>query len=212
MRLVVEHLDAGVPADRIAIVSRVSQPYAVLVHEELQAAGIAHSVRPAPFARPEHRGAHVARIAALAGERASTRRLMRLLRSAPIRDPAVGSTRPDRWDRVARNAGVVAGLDQWHRRLDEAKRSRLERVQATLTDTTEPMLPLDADTVEADGRAAEIDALRSFVDRLAAATDPGEKRGGVGSAGGPRRCSCVIWATRARPRRGPRPTSALAPR
>ena len=33
---------------------------------------------------------------------------MRLLRSAPIRDPAGGSTRPDRWDRVARNAGVVA--------------------------------------------------------------------------------------------------------
>jgi len=177
VRIVLEHLEAGVPADRIAIVSRVAQPYSLLVHEELDAAGIEHSA-PAPV-RLAQSIAGRSLLGLLRWPINGHRRdeLMRLLRSAPIRDPAGGATRPDRWDRVARNAGVVGGLDQWHRRLDEAARSRLERVKATLSGAAEPTLPLDGEPVEADARAAEIDALRSFVDRLAAATDPTDKRG-----------------------------------
>jgi RecB family exonuclease len=177
VRAVVEHLREGVPADRIAIVSRVSQPYSLLIHEELAAAGIEHSA-PAPLRLAQSIAGRTL-LGLLQWPANGHRRdeLMRLLRSAPIRDPAGGSTRPDRWDRHARNAGVVAGLDQWRHRLHEAKRARLERVTASLTDATSPTLPLDGDEPEADGRIAELDALGSFVDRLAAATDPGERRG-----------------------------------
>ncbi|MEY2420572.1 MAG: ATP-dependent helicase/nuclease subunit [Acidimicrobiaceae bacterium] len=177
VRVVLEHLRAGVAADRIAIVSRVAQPYSLLVHEELAAAGVDHSA-PAPLRLAQSIAGRTL-LGLLQWPANGHRRdeLMRLLRSAPIRDPAGGATRPDRWDRYARNAGVVAGLEQWRRRLDEAKRARLERVTAPLTDATIPTLPLDGEESEADGRIAELDALWSFVERLAAATDPGEKRG-----------------------------------
>lgn len=177
VRVALEHLRAGVPADRIAIVSRVPQPYSLLVHEELTAAGIEHSA-PAPLRLAQSIAGRTL-LGLLEWPANGHRRdeLMRLLRSAPIRDPAGGATRPDRWDRHARNAGVVAGLDQWRRRLDEAKRARLERVTAPLAEAAAPTLPLDGIEAEADGRIAELDALGSFVERLAAATNPGDKRG-----------------------------------
>jgi ATP-dependent helicase/nuclease subunit B len=177
VRVALDHLRAGVPADRIAIVSRVAQPYSLLVHEELAAAGIEHSA-PAPLRLAQSIAGRT--LLGLLGWPLNGHRrdeLMRLLRSAPIRDPAGGATRPDRWDRHARNAGVVAGLDQWRKRLEEAKRARLERVTAALVDSTAPTLPLDGEQIESDGRIAELDALASFVERLAAATDPGERRG-----------------------------------
>src|SRR5262249_54568649 len=110
--------------------------------------------------------------------------LMRLLRSAPLRDPAGGRARPDRWDRVARDAGVVSGLDQWRQRLDVARDRAPERIAGDIDAVDDPALPLD-DAAEPDAsspslgllrRIVEIDALRSFVARLAIDTDPGDRR------------------------------------
>ena len=177
VRVIVEQLRAGVPADRIAVVSRVVHPYALLLHEELAAAGIEHSA-PAPMQLSQSIAGR-ALLGLLTWPVNGHRRdeLMRLLRSVPFRDPAGGSTRPDKWDRLARRAGVVGGLDQWRRRLDEAKRGRLEWATANLVDTGEPTLPFDGLDPETASRIAEIDALASFVERLAVATDPGARRG-----------------------------------
>lgn len=177
VRAVVEHLGRGVPADRIAIVSRVATPYSLLVHEELDAASIEHSA-PGPV-RLAQSIAGRSLLGLLGWARNGHRRdeLMRLLRSAPIRDPAGGLTRPDRWDRLARNAGVVGGLEQWRRRIEEAKRERLERATAPLALAGAPTLPLDGTAPEVDERLGELDALLEFVERLAAATDPGARRG-----------------------------------
>jgi hypothetical protein len=110
---------------------------------------------------------------------------MRLLRSAPLRDPAGGRTRADRWDRVARDAGVVSGLQQWQQRLGAARDRAVERISGDGEGADEPTLPLDTDESElagtrpADGsrrRIVEIDALHSFVDRLAVDTDAGDRR------------------------------------
>src|SRR5205807_501865 len=111
-----------VPADRIAVVSRVASPYSLLVHEELAAAGVVHSA-PAPYSLAQSVAGRTL-LGLLSWPANGHRRddLMRMLRAAPIRDQAGGRARPDRWDRIARGAGVVGGLDQWHRRLDEAKR------------------------------------------------------------------------------------------
>ena len=176
VRIVVEQLRAGVPADRIAVVSRVAAPYALLLHEELSAAGIEHSA-PAPLQLAQSIAGRTL-LGLLAWPTNGHRRdeLMRLLRSVPFRDPAGGSTRPDRWDRLARRAGVVGGLEQWQRRLDEAKRGRLEWATANLADTGEPTLFEELDP-ETASRIAELDALASFVERLAVATDPGDRRG-----------------------------------
>ena len=177
VRLVVEELRAGVPPDRIAVVSRVVHPYALLLHEELAAAGIEHSA-PAPLQLSQSIAGRTL-LGLLTWPANGHRRdeLMRLLRSVPFRDPAGGSTRPDKWDRLARRAGVVGGLEQWRRRLDEAKRGRLEWATANLADSGEPTLPFEGMDPETASRIAEIDALASFVERLAVATDPGEKRG-----------------------------------
>jgi ATP-dependent helicase/nuclease subunit B len=177
VRIALEHLGNGVPADRIAIVSRVSVPYSLLVHEELSAAGIDHSA-PSPVRLSQSIAGRT--LLGLVNWPINGHRrddLMRLLRSSPLRDPAGGSTRPDRWDRIARNAGVVGGLDQWRRRLEEARRARLERVTASLDDAKDPMLPLDGSQAEVDSRLAELDALASFVEGLAHTTDPGDRRG-----------------------------------
>ncbi|MEY2434240.1 MAG: ATP-dependent helicase/nuclease subunit, partial [Acidimicrobiaceae bacterium] len=177
VRVTLEHLRGGAPADRIAIVSRVSDPYALLIHEELAAVGIEHSA-PSPLQLAQSIAGRTL-LGLLAWPANGHRRdeLMRLLRCAPVRDPAGGSTHPDRWDRLARRAGVVAGLDQWHRRLDEAKRERLERATAPIAAAGAPTLPFDGEQHDATSRIVELDALDSFVERLAAATDPGGRKG-----------------------------------
>jgi hypothetical protein len=183
-RHVVDRLAAGVAADRIAIVSRIRSPYALLVHEELASAGLSHSA-PAPVQLGQSIAGR-SLLGLLAWRTNGHRRddLMRLLRSAPLLDPAGGRARPDRWDRVARDAGVVSGLDQWRQRLGAARDRAVQRMASDGDIVDEPVLPLD-DDVEAGGprpsaglqrRIIEIDALRAFVDRLVADTDPGDRR------------------------------------
>jgi hypothetical protein len=175
-----------VPPDRIAIVSRVSSPYTLVVHEELTAAGVAHTA-PAPMQLGQSITGR-ALLGLLAWPVNGHRRdeLMRLLRSAPLRDPAGGRARPDRWDRVARDAGVVSGLQQWRQRLGAARDRVVERMTADGEGSDEPTLPLGDEGSGVDGsshpsgglrrRVVELDALRSFVDRLAVDTDAGDRR------------------------------------
>jgi hypothetical protein len=183
-RRVVDRVAAGVAPDRIAIVSRVHSPYALLVHEELAAAGLPHSA-PAPVQLGQSITGR-SLLGLLAWSAGGHRRddLMRLLRSAPVRDPAGGRTRPDRWDRYARDAGVVSGLDQWRQRLDAARERAIERIGSDGEAADEPMLPLEDELASGGSRPStglrrrvvEIDALRSFVDRLATDADPGDRR------------------------------------
>jgi hypothetical protein len=164
VRSVLEGIAEGVVPDRIAVVSRVASPYTLLVHEELSAAGIPHSA-PATMQLGQSIAGRVL-LGLLQWKAKGLRRddLMRLLRSAPLRDPDGRRTRPDRWDRVARDAGVVAGIEQWRQRLDAARSRLIER-----------SAPFDPDE-HAQRRLAELDGLRTFVDRLADDTDPGDRR------------------------------------
>ena len=89
----------------------------------------------------------------------------------------------------------MAGLDQWRQRLDAARARHLERLARSraVDEPSSPPLPappaLPLDSLDADAdvvqrtelteslqrRVAEIDALRSFVERLARDTDPGDR-------------------------------------
>ncbi len=158
VRVAVAALERGVAAERIAIVSRVAEPYALLVHEELAAAGLPHS---APS--PARLGQTIAGRTLLAllrwgpdGHPGAT--LLRLLRGAPIRGVDGAKVRADRWDRIARDAGVVAGLAEWQSRLAARRASVAEWLR-------------DRDPAELQQKLADIDELGAFVDHLAAVTD-----------------------------------------
>lgn len=116
VRCVMDAARRSVPLDRVAVLYATPQPYARLVHEQLAAADVRHN------------GAAVVPLTA----RVAGRALLGLLGL-----PATGFRREDvfawlagarlhdrgrpvpvtAWERLSRDAGVVAGRDQWDRRL-----------------------------------------------------------------------------------------------
>ena len=116
VREVVETLRTT-PAHRVAVLYSARSPYARLLHEHLDAAGVTTNgagVRPA-----DERA--VARtlleVLALAEHDVPRAALFQALANAPARD-FIGERVPvSRWERISRAAGVVAGAD-WPTRLD----------------------------------------------------------------------------------------------
>ena len=164
-RLVLDAIASGTAPERIAVVSRVREPYALLVHEELAAAGVRHSA-PAPNRLTQSMAGRTL-LGLLAWVPSGARRsdLVRLLRGAPLLDDEGRTARPDRWDRAARNAGVVAGLDQWRTRLATARKALADRLA-------------EQDEVDEGGdRLESLDRLGAFVEHVAALTNPGERTG-----------------------------------
>ncbi|HET6662879.1 MAG TPA: PD-(D/E)XK nuclease family protein [Acidimicrobiales bacterium] len=118
VRAVVDAARAGTPLERIAILFGTREPYGRLVHEHLAAAGIPRNgaaIRPLAgsvagrtllelLALPDHdfrRADVVGLLARSAGGRGSGGKI-----------PAA------EWQRVSRQAGVVAGRDHWSQRLE----------------------------------------------------------------------------------------------
>ena len=137
VRAVVDAGRGGTPLERIAILFGASEPYGRLVHEHLDAAGISRNgaaVRPLAgsvagrllldlLALPDHdfrRADVVGLLSRSAGGRGSSRTI---------------STAE--WQRVSRQAGVVAGRDQWSQRLERLAAEldrRASDVEVTGTD------------------------------------------------------------------------------
>lgn len=165
LRIVLDAVAAGASPERIAVVSRTREPYTLLVHEELAAAGLNHSA-PSPTRLAQSMAGRTL-LGLLEWQPGGARRadLVRILRAAPVLDGRGERTRPDRWDRAARKAGVVGGLEQWRTRLANARSARVAR----LVQRDEP--------VEDDQRLSALDELTSFVVHVAALTEPGERRG-----------------------------------
>ncbi|CAM3825874.1 PD-(D/E)XK nuclease family protein [Smaragdicoccus niigatensis] len=105
------------PAHRVAVLYTGTSPYARLLYESLNSAGITTN---GPGARPVSERS-VARILletlALVDSGASRPELFRAIASGPTRDFAGERIPTARWERVSREAGVVSG-DDWQVRLD----------------------------------------------------------------------------------------------
>jgi ATP-dependent helicase/nuclease subunit B len=163
VRLALTRADDGVPLHRMAILYRLADPYARTVAQALAAASI-----PAAGPTPRRLADTVAGRVLLALLELADHDLARdavaaWLASGPVRDPARG--RPVdayRWDLLSREAGVVAGADQWDERLARLGAARTAaRDELAVTGDDEAMHARMASDVE------ELAALRTFVATLA---------------------------------------------
>ena len=135
------------------------EPYAALIAEQLAGAGV-------PAAGPSTRklaatpvGRTLKGIVDLAGSDLPREEVMRWLTSCPVKPPSAGFS-PSRWDAVSREAGVVAGIEQWRDRLAHYA----TRQQRTATSQREELS--EGRGKELEQSAAEASALRSFMLRL----------------------------------------------
>ena len=118
VRAVVDAARAGTPLERIAILFGTREPYGRLVHEHLEAAGVSRNgaaVRPLAGSVA---GRSLLDLLALRDHDFRRADVVGLLgRSAD----GLGSARripAAEWQRVSRQAAVVAGRDQWSQRLE----------------------------------------------------------------------------------------------
>jgi ATP-dependent helicase/nuclease subunit B len=161
VRRTIAALTEGTDPEDVAIVSRVASPYLVLAHELLESAGVPHHA-PATTALAQSVAGRTLLGFLRVAERGFRRaELFRWVRGAPVR-LADGGRVSSSFDRIARQAGVAAGVEQWHARLDRLAAERAER--AARRGGGDPDRP--------DYLLAGIEGLRGFIDHLAALAEP----------------------------------------
>jgi RecB family exonuclease len=117
VRLLVDALVEGVPLERMAVLYGAAEPYARLVHEHLDAAGIPHNGAAVRTLAESVLGRSLLGLLALPDREFHRHDVMSLLASAPVW--FAGRPVPSaRWERISRRAGVVRGTTQWHDRLE----------------------------------------------------------------------------------------------
>lgn len=165
VRGVMERVARGVPLHRMAVLYPAAQPYALLLTQQLVAAGV-------PAAGPAVRRlrdsvAGVALLGLLRLPECGWRRedVVAWLASAPVLDGDGQPVPAAAWDRASREAGVVEGADQWQ--------DRVSRHAAALADQ---LAACDDEDETAQARIqraiARVDGLRRFMADLVPAAAP----------------------------------------
>jgi RecB family exonuclease len=180
-----ERAAAGVPLHRMAVLYPGAEPYAAVLADRLDAAGLPWNGAPRRTLAETMSGAVLLGLLGLADGRLRRDAVVDWLSSAPIvADEASDALVPAavvpaaRWDVLSQRAGVVGGLDEWERRL--AHLARTARAQADrLADDP------DAERAVRHLRfgAEEAAALARFVGELAGRLDPGGPAGWAGFVG-----------------------------
>jgi ATP-dependent helicase/nuclease subunit B len=117
LRLVVAAARAGTPLGRCAVVYGSRDPYARLLGDALDAAGIEWFGSAVQTAESSLLGRSLLTLLALPDRDFSRRDIAAWLAGAPIRGLDNRPAPVAAWERASRAAGVVAGLDQWTSRL-----------------------------------------------------------------------------------------------
>jgi hypothetical protein len=135
LRLISEHLDKGVPLHRIAALYSIAQPYALLAHEQFEAAGVPHNGPSVRTLAQTLSGRTLLGLLRLREADFRREAVMDWLSAAPVLEEPNGRPAPaHRWDALSRAAGIVAGAGQWTDRLARHLRSlrgRLEAIERT---------------------------------------------------------------------------------
>ena len=153
VRGVVDAMRDGVPLERMAVLYASNDPYAQLLHEHFELAGIAHNGASVRALDDSVLGRALLRLLALPDDDFRREALFTLLAAAPMLDGKGHSVPSAAWERVSRLARVVGGLEQWHVLLDAYAAELGER---------------DWDARE----RARVGQLRAFVDALADDLEP----------------------------------------
>lgn len=150
---------AGTPFQRMAVLYWQQEPYAPLVAEQFAIAGIPTAGPPAVRLAATAAGRMVKDMVDLAGGELPRDEIMRWLTSCPVKaDRTVYS--PARWDALSRDAGVIAGIDQWRDRLARYAAAQKQAGEERNEEPSAAKRTLVAESI------SEARALRDFMLRL----------------------------------------------
>ena len=159
VRSIASAVHEGTSFNRIAVLYWQREPYASLIAEQLGMAEIPTAGPSSGRLASTPVGRMVKGMVALAGGDLPRDEVTRWLTSSPVKSTSAGF-RPSRWDAISRDAGVVAGIEQWSDRLaryagrqDRAARDHSEDIP-------------DARQLRLEQSAKETWALRRFMSKL----------------------------------------------
>ena len=150
---------AGTPFHRMAVLYWQREPYASLIAEQFAMADLPTAGPTAGRLAATPVGRMVKGMVDLAGGDLPRDEVTRWLTSCPVRSTSPGF-RPSRWDAISRDAGVVAGVEQWRERLARYA-GRQERAANDQSDD----IP-EAKLLRIKQSASEAWSLRAFMLRL----------------------------------------------
>ena len=107
------------PFHKMAVLYRIRDPYAALIHHELHEADIPVAGPGAGLLRNTASGRTLMGLLDLADGEFPRARVMAWLTGCPVRPKdAQEAINPSTWDALTKRAGIVGGLGQWQGRLD----------------------------------------------------------------------------------------------
>lgn len=160
LRIVADALDAGTPLHRMAIVYRLSSPYARIAGEAVTRVGW-HWSGPSPVTLGDTvAGRSLLSVLGLAEHDLPRDAFAAFLAAAPVVDGPRGVEVPaHRWDVLTREAGIVGGIAQWHDRL-AAYTTRLQQQRADCSERDDGS---DAQIEHIDANLNEVRRIDAFV-------------------------------------------------
>ncbi|MEM9203908.1 MAG: PD-(D/E)XK nuclease family protein, partial [Actinomycetota bacterium] len=168
LRLVIDAARSGTPLGRVAVLYGNRDPYARLVGDAFDAAGIPWFGTSVRTAESSLLGRSLLALLALLDRDLSRQDIAAWLAGAPVRGADNRPAPVAAWERASRAAGVVAGLDQWQSRLARyADDLDADAAQAERDDENE----WRAERLRRDATSAR--ELSAFVVALDAALRPG---------------------------------------
>ena len=168
LRVVVDAARSGVPLGRCAVLYGSRDPYARLLGDAFDAAGVEWFGASVQTADASLLGRSLLALLALPDHDLNRRDVAAWLAGAPIRGVDNRPAPVAAWERASRAAGVVAGADQWATRLGRLVEELT--ADATLAERDEEQ-SWRAERLRSEaGQAAD---LQRFVARLVADLDPG---------------------------------------
>jgi len=171
VRALIDAVRDGTPLDRIAIVYGSHEPYARLVHEQLDAAGIAHNGAAVVPLTARAAGRTLLGLLALPTSGFRRADVFAWLSGAPLRHQG-RSVPVTAWERLSRDAGVVAGRHDWDGLLSVFAESCDEEAQRAADDPDAPEWRAERKRDEAARTRALRDFVLSLIDDLAGAATP----------------------------------------
>jgi len=128
VRLAMDALASGTPADRIAVLHGAEEPYGRLLAEHFEAAGVPHQGGVARSLAESVAGRGLTSLLAVADQGLRREDVLDALSSAPVLDSHGRPTPTLAWERISRDAGVVSG-DDWTTRLHRYATSQRQEAE-----------------------------------------------------------------------------------